>query len=81
MKTEVNTIIVPDLFHKLPKVLQDIVYEYNCEHRFQMKCVLKQLITHIFCQNCSGLISPSLLNRVYCCSAECMYELMDGWMD
>ena len=77
MNTELKTIIVPELFYLLPKVLKDIVYEYNVEHRSQMKEVLNQLIMYIFCKNCNGLISPSILNRINCCSSECLYQLMD----
>ena len=72
-----KTIIVPELFHILPKVIQDIVFEFNIEHRDQMKTVLNQLISYIFCINCNQLISPSILNRINCCSSECLYNLMN----
>jgi len=79
MKTDLKTItiIVPELFYLLPKVVKDVVYEFNIEHRSQMKEVLNQLITYIFCKNCNGLICPSILNKVNCCSSECLYQLMD----
>ena len=74
---ELTTIIVPELFHILPKVVKDIVFEFNIEHRDQMKIVLNQLISYIFCKNCNQLISPSILNKINCCSSECLYNLMD----
>lgn len=73
------TIIVPKMFHNLPKDIQDICYMFNIEHRDLMKKVLNQLIKYIYCENCNNLIAPSLLNRVNCCSSECLYNLMDNY--
>ena len=78
MKTD-QKIIISKLFDKLPKVIKDTIFEYNVEHRYQMKHVLNQLITCIFCENCNGLIYPSLINKVSCCSSVCMYQLMDDY--
>ena len=49
MKTDLKTItiIVPELFYLLPKAVKDIVYEYNVDHRSQMKEVLNLSLIHI----------------------------------
>jgi hypothetical protein len=72
-----KTIIVPILFENLPKSLQDLAFEYNIDHRPLMKKVLNQLVYYIHCENCNGLIEPSLINKVNCCSSICMYQLRD----
>jgi hypothetical protein len=77
MSLILKTISIPSFFNKLPKELQDQVYEFNIDHRIQMKKVLEQLINNIFCVNCNNIISPSLLNQVNCCSSICMYQLRD----
>lgn len=71
------TIIVPYYFDDLPKVIQDLAFMFNVEHRNQLKKVLNQLVYYIHCVNCNKLIDPSLLNKVNCCSSICMYQLRD----
>jgi len=75
--TNLETIELPLIFLGLPKVIQDMAFEYNSEHRPKMKIVLKQLTSNIFCENCGNIISPSLLIHVNCCSSICMYQLKD----
>lgn len=70
-----ETIILPYYFDELPKVIQDLVFMFNIDHRNQMKEVLNQLVDYIHCINCNKLIDPSLLNKVNCCSSFCLYEL------
>ena len=72
-----KTLSVPKYFYKLPKDVQILVFEMNYEHYPQLQLVLVQLVKYIHCSNCRGLILPSLINKVTCCSSECMYELMD----
>lgn len=72
-----KTISFPCFFESLPKVIQDLVFECNVEHRSQMKIVLDQLVYFIHCVNCGKLIDPSILNKVNCCSSTCMYQLRD----
>jgi len=71
------TIIVPYYFDDIPKVVQNLVYMCNIEHRNQLKEVLNQLVYYIHCVNCNKLMDPSLINKVNCCSSVCMYELQE----
>jgi hypothetical protein len=77
MNNNLKTINVPKFFYLLPKEIQDLVFEFNIEHRFLMKNVLNQLKNYIFCENCNKLIAPSLLNKVRYCSSVCLYNLLD----
>ena len=43
LKHKVSTIIVPSFFPNLPKEIQDLVYEFNWEHR-----KLFQKVLHLF---------------------------------
>ena len=79
MNNNIITMNVPEFFHLLPNEIQDLIFEFNIEYRVIMKNVLNQLINYIYCKNCSQLISPSLLNKINCCSAECLYNLMDEY--
>ena len=58
--------------------IQNLTLESNINYYHQMKIVLNQLVKYIHCINCNSLIDPSILNKVNCCSSECMYELMDN---
>jgi hypothetical protein len=71
------TIELPSFFENLPKDIQNLAFEFNIDHRSQMKIVLDQLVYFIHCVNCNGLIDPSILNKVNCCSSICMYQLRD----
>ena len=71
------TITLPYYFDNLPKVVQNLVYMCNMEHRNQLKEVLNQLVYYIHCVNCNKLMDPSLINKVNCCSSVCMYELQE----
>jgi hypothetical protein len=77
MITYLKTITIPELFLNLPKEVQNLVFECNIDHRSQMKNVLDELVNNIFCVNCDGIISPSLMYHVDCCSSTCMYQLRD----
>lgn len=77
MVTSLKTISFPEFFLELPKEVRDSIFEYNTEHRSIMKQVLNQLVDCIFCVNCGGIIEPSLLKHVNCCSSTCMYQLRD----
>ena len=77
MTTHLKTIIVPEIFLKLPKDIQDIVFECNLDHRSQMKKVLDELVHHIFCINCGEIIVPSILKYTNICSSICMHQLHD----
>lgn len=74
-----KTITIPYFFKNLPKEVQDLAFECNVDHRYQMKIVLNQLVDYIHCINCDRLIDPSLLNKVNCCSSECMYDCQSGY--
>lgn len=69
-----NTIIVPHFFYNLPKEVQDLVFEFNWEHRILFTQVLKQLMKNIHCICCKGYIEPYLWYKTDCCSLECLYE-------
>lgn len=75
-------------FSKLPKVLQDLIYEYNVEHRPQMQLVCSELlnkhnnriIRDETCRNCWGLTDPNytkyiLYKKYTFCSNWCQYDL------
>jgi len=59
----------------------NLTLESNINYNHQMKIVLDQLVKYIHCINCNGLIDPSILNKINCCSSECLYELMDNKYD
>ena len=74
-----KTITVPYIFDELPKVIKDLVFECNYEHRILLKIVLDQLVKNIHCVNCNGLIDCSIMKEVNCCSSECMIHYQDNW--
>lgn len=63
-------------YHHQMKIILNQLVKYYYHH--QMKIVLNQLVKYIHCINCNGLIDPSILNKINCCSSECLYELMDN---
>ena len=78
----------------LPKELQDLISEYNVEHRPNMKFVLDDLTSHIpyslTCHGCGigkiGICHYSYIHEEFVCSKECVKDYieslpshMQGW--
>jgi hypothetical protein len=65
----------------LPRVLQDLIGEFNVDHRPKMKLVLEQLMESYTCMNCSSDFCDKrytkiiLSNKFIFCSEWCMDEL------
>jgi len=69
--------------YKLPKELQDIIYEFNVEHRPLYGKVLKQILAigNYMCDNCEKIISKSeakikfiFFQKYRFCSSYCSYN-------
>jgi len=65
----------------LPRVLQDLIGEFNVEHRPKMKLVLEELMEYYTCMNCSSdfydkrYTKTILSNKFVFCSKWCMDEM------
>ena len=82
------------LIRSLPKVLQDLISEYNVEHRPKMKFVLAELSSHrpysLSCCGCGvgkiGVCLYSYISEDFVCSEKCIKDYveslprhMQGW--
>ena len=82
------------LLRSLPKVLQDLIGEYNVEHRPKMKLVLEELSTQtpysLTCSGCGigkiGICLYSYVSEDFVCSEKCIKDYveslpfhMQGW--
>ena len=67
----------------LPKVLQDLIGEFNVEHRPNMRLVLDELHTSRMCMFCDATICNELYKKnvtihrniskkIICCSQNCL---------
>jgi hypothetical protein len=65
----------------LPRVLQDLIGEFNVEHRPKMKLVLEELMEYYTCMNCSSdfydkrYTKTILSNKFVFCSEWCMDDM------
>jgi hypothetical protein len=65
----------------LPSVLQDLISEFNVEHRPKMLLVFNELFQYFTCMNCSSnfydiIYTKTILsNKFICCSKWCMDEI------
>lgn len=64
----------------LPQVLQDVIAEYNADHRLKMKAVFVEM-QRTLCDSCQHVVDPRHQyvyyiagNRVVCCSDWCKYD-------
>lgn len=70
----------------MPKVLQDLISEYNVEHRPKMKKVLEELSIHkpytLICNGCGiGKIGVCLYSYIpddFVCSEKCIKEYVES---
>ena len=81
------------LFISLPQVLQDLIIEYNVEHRPKMKNVLRELTKYkpytLKCEGCNigkiGIVLYSVIPKNFVCSRKCLKKfvslLPDGYPD
>ena len=68
------------LINSLPHVLQDLISEYNVEHRPKMKNVLSELTKHepsrLICEGCDigkiGIVLYSVIPFNFVCSKKCL---------
>jgi hypothetical protein len=72
-------IIVPSFFHNLPKEIQDLVYEFNWEHRKLFKKVLSHLIEFTHCTYCNNVIGLDIVHKINYCSNDCLHYSWDNW--
>jgi len=75
-----KTITIPSILENLPKIIIDLVFECNYDHRKMFKFVLEQLVDYIHCEYCNGIIDCSLINKVHFCSAFCMDQLHNDYI-
>ena len=74
------------LIDRLPKVLQDLIHEYNVEHRLNMKLVLEDVTSRepyrLTCQGCGigkiGLCLYSYIHDDFVCSKKCMKDYVES---
>lgn len=65
----------------LPCVLQDLIGEFNIEHRPKMKLVLEELMEYYTCMNCSSdfydkrYTKTILSNKFVFCCEWCMDDM------
>ena len=72
------------LINSLPNVLQDLISEYNVEHRQKMKNVLRQLTINepytLICQGCDigkiGITLYSVIPFNFVCSKKCLKKFV-----
>ena len=81
------------LINSLPQVLQDLISEYNVEHRPKMKNVLRELTSEEphsqICEGCDigkiGVVLYSVIPHYFVCSKKCLKNfvslLPDGCPD
>ena len=70
----------------LPKVLQDLISEYNLEHRPKMKNVLEELSSRkpyrLICSGCGigkiGICLYSYIPEDFVCSQKCIKEYVES---
>jgi len=66
--------------HSLPQELQDLIHEYNVEHRPKMKNVFSELTKHepytLICEGCDigkiGIVLYSVVPFHFVCSKKCL---------
>ena len=68
-----KTIITPSFFPNLPKEIQDLVYEFNWEHRKLFQKVLSHLIDFTHCKYCNDLIALNIVHKISYCTSDCLY--------
>jgi hypothetical protein len=68
-----NKIIVPSFFQKLPKVIQDLIFEFNWKHRKLFQKVLIQLIEFTHCSYCYEVIGLDIVHKIKYCCCDCLY--------
>ena len=74
-----KTITLQSFFHDLPKEIQDLVYEFNCEHRKLFIKVLSQLMEFTHCTYCNGNIGLNIVHKINYCSNDCLHYDWDNW--
>jgi hypothetical protein len=72
--------------NNLPHELEDLISEFNVEHRINMKKVLKELTTNksftlLTCQGCFigkiGIVLFSCIAEDFICSKKCLKKYVD----
>jgi hypothetical protein len=65
---------------QLPEDIQNLIYEYNVEHREKMKWALKDILENIKCENCNKRILKLIYSErnmnMTCCSVECVDDMV-----
>lgn len=72
------------LINSLPQVLQDLISEYNVEHRLKMKNVFSELTEYkpyiLKCEGCDigkiGIVLYSLSAKNFICSKKCLKKFI-----
>jgi len=72
------------LINSLPQVLQDLISEYNVEHRPKMKNVLSELMKYepqtLICEGCVigkiGITLHSIIPFNFICSKKCLKKFV-----
>lgn len=69
-----RTITLPSFFPNLPKEIQDLIYEFNWEHRKLFQKVLSHLIDFTHCKYCNDLIALNIIHKISYCTSDCLYN-------
>lgn len=67
---------------ELPKEIQNIIYEFNVDHRKYMKRIFQYILQMKFICDCcqkymvKNMYRSKYYERMFCCSNECLYILI-----